>query len=96
LGGFLSEDEYQAGCRWRNIYANWLKAIDAPPDLSDEAAEAFERSYKIGAAALLKLGRNVFDSVNALAVYEEPEELGGFWFTARAARRGLRLLSEIF
>lgn len=96
LGGFLSEQEYEAGCRWRTIYENWLTAIEAPADLSDEKAESYEKIFKIGQRALMKLGRRVFDSVNAIAVYEEPEELGDFEFTARTARTGLAALAEIF
>lgn len=90
----ITEAEYAAGCRWRKIYENWLLCLEASSDLSDEDAEDFERRYKTGAAVLQKLGRRVFDSVNAVCVYEQPEELGDFEFTAEAARRGLHALAD--
>jgi hypothetical protein len=108
LGGFLSETEYEAGCKWHAIYRNWLKAIEAPDDLDDEKCESYERAFKIGQTALLDAGRHVyksgrmikhrriFDSVNALVVYEAPEELGDFYFVAESAREGLRILAKIF
>jgi hypothetical protein len=108
LGGFLSEAEYEAGCKWRTIYHNWLKAIEAPSDLSDEKAESYEQAFKIGQRALIDAGkhvyksgrsikyRRIFDSVNALVVYESPEELGDFKSVAEYARQGLRVLVAIF
>lgn len=96
LGGFLTEKEYEAGVKWRSIYRNWLTAIEAADDLDDEKAEAYERAFKIGQTALIEISRRVFDSVNAVVVYEEPEELGGFCENAKCARVGLRALAEIF
>lgn len=96
LGGFLSEKEYEAGCKWRTIYRNWLEAIEAPSDLSDEKAESYEQAFRVGQSALMKLGRRIFDAVNAVAVYEEPEELGEFYFTARSAKIGFTELASIF
>ena len=96
LGGFLSETEYEAGCKWRTIYQNWLEAIEAAPDLDEEKAASYERAFKIGQVALMKAGRRVFDGVNAIVVYEEPEELGGLHENAKAARVGLRILAAIF
>lgn len=96
LGGFLSEKEYEAGCKWRTIYRNWLEAIEAPSDLSDEKAESYEQAFRVGQSALMKAGRRVFDGVNAIVVYEEPEELGGLHENAKAARVGLNILVGIF
>ena len=96
LDNRITEEEYNTGVRWRKIYDNWLLCIQAPAELSDEAAEAFEGKYKAGCSILLKLGRRVFDSVNAVCVYEQPEELGDFEFTAAAARKGLHSLADLF
>ncbi len=95
LGGFLTEPEYEAGCEWRSIYHNWLKAIEAAPELTDDKAESYELAFKAGQEALMNAGRRVFDAVNAVVVYETPEELGGFYFVARDAREGLRILAKI-
>ncbi len=95
LDNRVTEEEYNTGVRWRKIYDNWLLCIQAPAELSDEAAEAFEGKYKAGCAILRRLGRRVFDSVNAVCVYEQPEELGDFEFTAAAARKGLNALADL-
>lgn len=95
LGGFLSEKEYEAGVKWRSIYRNWLKAIESN-ELEDEKCESYEQAFKNGRTALLNAGRKVFDRVNAVVVYEEPEELSGFYENARSARIGLRVLADIF
>jgi hypothetical protein len=116
----ISEAEYEAGCRWRNIYHSWLCSIGAPNPfpaaidwtgsfsegqaplssgdnaLADERDEAIAKAFKIGEAVLKKLGCRVFHAVNAVAVYEETEDLGDFEFTARAAKIGLKALAEIF
>lgn len=120
LRGVISESEYEAGCRWRNIYHSWLCSIGAPnpfpaaidwggsfnegqaplssmsDELDDERSEAIARAFKIGEQALKRQGIRVFHAVNAVAVYEEPEGLGDFEFTAKAAKKGLAVLSEIF
>jgi hypothetical protein len=112
----ISQAEYDAGCRWRDIYFNWLRSIGAPNPfpravdlnnsdfqrpynsnfIDDERAEAITKAFRIGERTLKNLGRRVFDSVNAIAVYEEPEELGDFNSTALAAKKGLAALAEIF
>lgn len=113
----ITEAEYQAGCRWRTIYHNWLNSIGAPnpfpasvgigtgghtqelldaSGIDDEMAEVIARAFRAGEAVLKRQGVRVFHAVNAVAVYEEPEELGDFEFTAKAAKRGLAALSEIF
>ena len=64
--------------------------------LGDERDELFARSFKLWADVLKKLGPRVFHAVNAVAVYEEPEELGDFKYTAYAAKKGLAALAERF
>ncbi len=123
LKGRITEAEYQAGCRWRNIYHDWLRSIGAPSPspaavdygavsdrqellgsargaisaaTEDERDEAIAKAFKIGEQVLKKLGPRVFHAVSAIAVYEEPEELGDFEFTAKAAKVGLAALAECF
>lgn len=120
LRGLITEAEYEAGCRWRNIYHSWLCSIGAPnpfpaaidldasfhegqaplsstnDDLDDERSEAIAKMFKVGESILKRLGTRVFHAVNAIAVYEEPEELGDFEFTAAAAKKGLAALAERF
>lgn len=68
-----------------------LGAVD-----DDERDEAIAKAFKGGEAVLKLLGPRVFHAVSAIAVYEEPEELGDFQFTARAAKIGLAALAEHF
>lgn len=119
LRGQITLAEYEAGCRWRSIYHNWLQSIGAPnpfpaaidwggshsegqaplssvsDELDDERAEAIAKAFKSGESTLKKLGVRVFHAVNAVAVYEEPEELGDFEFTAKAAKKGLAALALV-
>lgn len=116
----ISEAEYEAGCRWRNIYLGWLTSIGAPdpfPDaidcggsssgaqgplssnpseLDDERDAALAHVTRDGIKVLKSKGIRVFHAVNAVAVYEEPEELGDFQFTAKAAKIGLGALVVFF
>lgn len=112
----ITQSEYDAGCRWRNIYHGWLCSIGAPnpfpaainlddvggvqdplnAHIDDDLAEAFAKSFRIGERALKAVGVRAFHAVNAIAVYEEPESLGDFEFTARAAKRGLAALVVAF
>ena len=64
--------------------------------INDEKAENVAKLFRTGERALMRLGRRVFHAVNAVAVYEETEELGDFEFTAYAAKKGLTALAEIF
>lgn len=120
LKGDITEAEYQAGVRWRNLYHSWLCSIGAPnpfpaavdwggsfsegqallsqasDEWDDERCEAIAKSFKIHEAVLKRLGIRVFHAVNAIAVYEEPEELGDFEFTTYAAKKGLAALANIF
>ena len=65
-------------------------------NLDDEDAELIAKAFRAGETVLKRLGPRVFHSVNAIAVYEEPEELGDFEFTAAAAKKGLAALAEVF
>lgn len=67
-----------------------------PSELDDERAELIAKSMRVGERTLKKLGPRVFHAVNAVAVYEETEELGDFEFTAKAAKKGLAALAEVF
>lgn len=116
LRGRINKAEYEAGCRWREIYHQWLSSIGAPnpfpaavdwgaprsvqdplkSNFDDEKSEAIAKVFRVGEKALKKLGTRVFHSVNAIAVYEQPEELGEFEYTAKAAQIGLAALAQIF
>lgn len=62
-------------------------------DILDQDAldniESTEAAYKRGVKVLMAKGRRVFHAVQSIVVYEEPEELGDFDFTLRAAQIGL-------
>ena len=66
-----------------------------PPEMSDEDCEFFAKEHRRGVEALMAQGRRVFHAVNAIAVYEEPETLGDFEFTCRAAKVGLAALAGL-
>jgi hypothetical protein len=53
-----------------------------------------KRKYMAGVKLLEACGKRVLHAVNAVAVFEEPEELGDFEFTARAAKTGLAALAQ--
>lgn len=101
--GKISREEYQAGVKWRTVYLGYLQSIGAPQpygsdqiDLGDEECEQFASAHKHGCKILNALGKRVFHAVNAVAVFEESEELGDFEFTAAAAQRGLAALARGF
>ena len=73
-----------------------LVAREMACHLTDEQCEEIARKYKAGCKILQSLGRRVFHAVNAIAVFEEPEELGDFEYTVNAARVGLAALSRHF
>lgn len=64
--------------------------------MTDEQAEEIAKVFRVGERALKKLGPRVFHAVNAIAVYEEPEELGNYECTAKAAKLGLGALAECY
>jgi hypothetical protein len=102
--GDITRAEYEAGVRWRDIALGYLKSIGAPEpygnsdvsleSYSDELCEELARKYKAGIKILDACGKRVLHAVNAIAVYEEPEELGDFRFTASAAKIGLAALAK--
>lgn len=102
--GKISRAEYQAGVAWRTIYLKYLQSIGAPQpygssdniEMSDSECETFAQSCKRGREILLALGKRVFHAVNAIVVYEDPDSLGDFEFTAAAAQRGLAALAKDF
>lgn len=114
LQGAITEAEYNAGCRWRRIYYDWLMSIGAPSpfpaaidldsvtiaqapltdDFDNQRAERAAKAFKTGEKILRAKGVRVFHAVNAIAVYEEPEELGDWEYTLAAARRGFSALAE--
>lgn len=64
--------------------------------VSDEDCERAAKAYKRGIAILERHGKRVLHAVNAIAVFEEPEELGDFKFTLAAAKTGLGALAISF
>ncbi len=99
----ITQAEYLAGVRWREVYHSYLFAIESPDpfggdadQLSDDQCERIEEAFDIGRQILEALGKRVFHAVSAIVVYEEPEELGDFAFTSSAAQRGLAALAERF
>lgn len=63
---------------------------------SDAQCEEIARNYRRGCEILIAKGKRVFHAVNALVVFEEPEELGDFPSIVRAARIGLDALAREF
>lgn len=100
----ISSAEYQAGVKWRELYLHYLQSIGAPApygtdsldSMSDSICEELAASYKRGVKILTDHGKRVLHAVNAVAVFEEPEELGDFDFTAKAAKKGLAALAMSF
>jgi hypothetical protein len=100
--GRITRAEYEAGVRWRDVYLGYLKSIGAPEPYghesldaySDELCEELKRKYMAGVKLLEACGKRVWHAVNAVAVFEEPEELGDFEFTSKAAKIGLAALAK--
>lgn len=92
----ISEAEYQAGVKWRATHQLYLHSIQAPDDLTDEQCELAVKAYERGRAILETEGSRVLHAVNAICVYEDPEELGDYQFTITAARIGLAQLAKNF
>lgn len=97
----ITEPEYQAGLKWHKTYWAWIKSIQEPDECGDEYCEIAKASYLRGLAVLEsaipgKKRTRVVHAVNAVAVFEEPEELGEFEYTLRAARVGLSDLAAKF
>ena len=102
--GKISQPEYLAGDKWRKAYLDWIKSIEAPDEMSDEDCESAKAKYLKGLKILegqdatqkYQKRKRVVHAVNAIAVFEEPEELGDFEYTLKAARVGLSDLSKHF
>lgn len=99
--GKISREEYQAGVIWRTTYLGYLQSMGAPQpygshqiDLDDDDCEKFAKAHKRGCKILNALGKRVFHAVNAVAVFEDSEELGDFEFIASAAQKGLAALAR--
>ena len=102
--GKISKTEYDAGVKWRTVYLGYLQSIGAPEpygssdriEMSDDDCEHYAKSHKRGCDILNARGKRVFHAVNAIAVYEEPETLGDYEFTSKAAKIGLAALAREF
>ena len=96
----ISESEYLAGIRWREIYLAYLMSIGCPTpyggidiELSDELCRLAREALEHGKTVLMPLGRGVFHSVLALVVYQELEDMEDDFIRVDLARRGLRALA---
>jgi hypothetical protein len=95
--GQITEAEYQAGVAWRGAYSRWLKSIESPEEVTESDADAAQKKYRRGLEILeafdgsntYKKRKRVVHAVNSVCVFEDPEELGDFEFTAKAAKIGL-------
>jgi hypothetical protein len=104
IAGDISEYEFNAGVKWRNAHSLYMRSIMKPEDLTEERCETALKDYQRGIKILLNCGNpppgkrsvRVLHAVNAIAVFDEPEELGDFEFTLKAARVGLSALSLAF
>jgi hypothetical protein len=90
----ITEEEYQAGVKWRTIHKAWKDSITHPEELTDEQCEQAQEAFRRGLKILEAHGNRVYHAVNAIVVYEEPEELGDFEFTSSAAKIGLAALAS--
>lgn len=92
----ITEAEYLAGVKWRNVYASYLHSIQSPEDMTDEDCAVAQKAHDRGIKILEDEGKRVSHAVNAIVVYEDPEELGDYQFTITAARIGLAQLAKNF
>jgi hypothetical protein len=100
--GQITEAEYQAGVKWRGVYSRWLKSIESPDDVTEDDAKASRKAYERGLSILEAFDpakkyakrKRVVHAVNSVCVFEDPEELGDFEFTAAAAKIGLADLAR--
>jgi len=100
VSGAITQREYEAGRRWHNIYSQYLRCIGAPAPYGsaempgDDECETWTALFKRGRQLLEAKGKRVFHAVNAIAVYEEPEEYGDSEFKVAAAKVGLSALAD--
>ena len=99
----ITEQEYSAGVKWRGVYLSYLRTIGAPTpyggsidSVSDADCGLAAYAHRRGMAILMAKGRRVMHATNAVAVYEESQELGDWSFTSRAAKVGLKALAIQF
>ena len=100
----ISQPEYLAGEKWRKSYLDWIKSIEAPDEMSHEDCETAKAKYLKGLKILEAQDlskpyckrKRVVHAVNAITVFEDPEELGDFGYTLKAARVGLQDLAKSF
>ncbi len=92
----ITESEYQAGVKWRNSYTSYIHSIERPDDLTDDECENASEAYHRGIKILEAKGKRVLHAVNSIAVFEDPEELGDFEYTLKAAQIGLAALATSF
>ena len=90
----ISEAEYEAGVRWRTIFNTYMRTIQEPDEYKDDACWDAQDAFRRGLKILEAHGNRVYHAVNAIVVYEEPEELGDFEFTSSAAKIGLDALAK--
>jgi hypothetical protein len=90
--------------KWRGVYSRWLASIESPDDVSADDAGAAQKAYLRGLEILeafdnskkYKKRKRVVHAVNSVCVFEDPEELGDFEYTAAAAKIGLADLARLF
>lgn len=92
--GIITEIEYQAGVKWRTVYANYLNSIQEPDEKTDDECDIAIKAFERGLRILQGEGKRIFHALNAICVFEEPEELGDFEFTSCAAKKGLFILAS--
>lgn len=92
----ISEAEYLGGVKWRGVHQAYMHSIQSPEDLTDEQCELAVKAYERGRSIMKSQGERVLHAVNAIVVYEDPEELGDYQFTVTAARIGLSALASRF
>jgi hypothetical protein len=106
----ITQAEYLAGDNWRQVYLAWIKSIESPEEMQPRkdgrcACEVAKDQYLKGLRILeaqtpsqwgYQKRKRVVHAVNSIAVFEDPEELGDFEFTLKAARVGLKDLASQF
>ena len=95
----ISQDEYNAGYRWGQIYLKYLICIGAPPHdsksyelPSDDECSKSTSDFTKYSQILIDHGKRVFHAVNAVAVYDD-DEYGDPKFRIAAAKIGLKALA---
>lgn len=106
--GKITKAEFEAAKVWREVYRDYLASIGVPgytKDLdglghqinaSDLRCEELKKRVYRGIEEVKKnVGRRGLHALNALVVYEEPEELGDFDYTVQAAKVAMSYLAKI-